>query len=487
MSRQGWYAFLYPRQGDVEGSMGRNAAGHDHSTQHLTDVDTRRVYARSGDGYAAIGWDYPGSTLLEVRILRSERGFAPAPYEAGAAGGQAVVYEAASGSFRDAGLHNGRRYYYTLFARHVGGEWVRWGEYELRPGVPATAVAGRLPAAFRRLCGRVLPVAAVLLCLTAFAASPDPAAAAGKGAPNADSAAVTAATKDPTVAAVLQGTAYQTSVAPWAGAAGAPAGATVTFTWPAANARAVAGSWPLLVTDDGKPPAPPYAAVVHHVRIADLTAVRVDVLLQDGRVLQILPLDGATQFKLREETWPPFSWFPWFTARPWVLVPVFLLIGAVVIARAWRRSRAWNRRLPSMTRHDRQFLGRLAIIILLLAGFAWQVYEAIYAARAPAVDPGGLNAGDLAALPLLLFPPALFLAALAMELTPTGHRVAWALVAFLAVGGSVYNLATAMTGTTTNLNLSYYILLAVLCLLAAPRAFSAGRMGWSRNSMPRYA
>jgi hypothetical protein len=298
---------------------------------------------------------------------------------------------------------------------------------------------------------------------------------------------VTAATADPTVAAVLRGTAYQTNVAYWGDAEGAPTGATVTFTWAAANARAAAGLWPLLTTDDASTPAPPYTSVEHRVRIADLSALQVDVLLQDGRVIQILPLDGETQFELREETWPPFSRFPWFTARPWVLLPVFVVVGAIVIARAWRRSRAWNRRLPSMTRHDRQFLGRLAVSIFLLAGFAWQVYEAIYAAGAPAVDPGGLNAGDLAALPVLLFPPALFLAALAMEMTPSGHRVAWGLVSFLAAAGSLYNLAAAVTGTTTNLNLSYYILLGVLCLLVAPRSFSAGRMGWSRITPPRYA
>lgn len=468
--------------------MRRSGAGHDHSMQHLTDVRTRRVYASSGDGYAAIGWDYPGSTLLEVRILRSEHGFAPAAHgdEAAAAAGQAVVYHDVSGSFRDTGLRNGRPYYYTVFARHEGRQWVHWGEHELRPGVPATAVAGRFPAAFRRLFCRLLPAAALLLCLAAFAPPPDPAAAASKVVQKPDSEAVTAATADPTVAALLQGTTYQTTVASWGGVEGAPAGATVTFTWAAAEARAAAGVWPLLKTDGGSP-APPYATVEHRVRIAHLTALQVDVLQQSGRVIQILPLDGKTQFDLREETWPPFSWLPWFTARPWVLLPVFLVVGVIVIARAWRRSRAWNRRLPSMTRHDRQFLGRLAVSIFLLAGFAWQVYEGIYAAGAPAVDPGGLNAGDLAALPVLLFPPALFLAALAMELTPSGHRVAWGLVSFLAAGGSLYNLAAAVTGTTTNLNLSFYILLGGLCILAAPRAFSAGRMGWSRNSLPRYA
>ncbi len=478
--------------------MRRRAAGHDHSTQHLTDVRTRRVHASSGDGYVAIGWDYPGSTLLEVRILRSDQGFAPEAHGgASAAGGgaasragQTAVYHDVSGSFRDAGLQNGCPYYYTVFARHPRREWVRWGEYALRPGVPATFVAGRLPAAARRLLRRLLPAAALLLCLAALAAAPGSALAAAGNAeqtPDAEAVtAVTAATADPAVAAVLEGTTYQTNVAFWGGAQGARSGATVTFTWPAADARAAAGFWPLLKIDAGETPAPPYVTVEHYVRLTDLTALQVDVLLQNGRVIQMLPLDGETQFKLREETWPPFSRLLWFTARPWVILPVFLVVGALVIARAWRRSRSWNRRLPSMTRHDRQFLGRLAVILFLLAGFAWLVYQAIYAAGAPAVDPGGLNAGDLAALPLLLFPPALFLAALAMELTPTGHRVAWGLVSFLAAAGSVYGLAAAITGTTTNLNLSYYILLGVLCILAAPRAFSAGRMGWSRNSMPRY-
>jgi hypothetical protein len=143
--------------------------------------------------------------------------------------------------------------------------------------------------------------------------------------------------------------------------------------------------------------------------------------------------------------------------------------------------------LPSMTRHDRQFIGRLSVILFLLAGLLWQVYEGVYAASLPAVDPTGFNAGDLAALPLLLFPPALYLAALALELTPTPHRVAWGLLAVVAGATTVYNLATAMTGTATNLNLTYYVLLGVLTLLAIPRAFSAGRMGWSRDSLAPHA
>jgi hypothetical protein len=355
----------------------------------------------------------------------------------------------------------------------------------LRPGEPAAPAAGRLPAALARLLRRFLPAAALALCLAALAIAPG-SASAGEATATADASAVSVATSDQTVAAALQGAPYKTTVTYWGGTQGAAAGATVSFSWPAADAHPAAGVWPLLKTDYSGTPAPPFATVEHRVRITDLTALRVDVLLRDGRVVQILPRDGQTQFELREETWPPFSWIPAFTSHPWVLLPLFVVVGLALLARAWRRSRAWNRRLPSMTRHDRQFIGRLAMILFLAAGLAWQVYEAIYAAGAPAVDPEGLNAGDLAALPLLLFPPAIFLAALALELSPAGHRVAWALVAVLAAGGSLYSLATATTGTATNLNLSYYILLGVLCLLAAPRAFSAGRMGWSRNSLPRY-
>ena len=55
----------------------------------------------------------------------------------------------------------------------------------------------------------------------------------------------------------------------------------------------------------------------------------------------------------------------------------------------------------------------------------------------------------------------------------------------LCGAASAYFLASAITGATTNLNLTYYILLAVLALISIPRAFSAGKMGWSRNA-PRY-
>jgi hypothetical protein len=126
------------------------------------------------------------------------------------------------------------------------------------------------------------------------------------------------------------------------------------------------------------------------------------------------------------------------------------------------------------------------VILFMLAGIAWMVYETVYAVKAPSADPGGSGPGDLTTLPLLLFPPALLLAAVILEFSPAPHRAAWGLVALLAGAGSLYNLAAATMGTATNLDLSYYILLGVVCLIAAPRAFSAGRMGWSRSMSPRY-
>ena len=73
-----------------------------------------------------------------------------------------------------------------------------------------------------------------------------------------------------------------------------------------------------------------------------------------------------------------------------------------------------------------------------------------------------------------------------LELSPAPRRGSWALLAVLCGAASVYFLATAMTGSTTNLNLTYYVLLAVLALISIPRAFSAGKMGWSRMAAPRY-
>lgn len=308
----------------------------------------------------------------------------------------------------------------------------------------------------------------------------DKASAIGSGA----AAAVAAAQADPGVAAVLEGTDARVEQAlPWGGTEGQPAGYRIEYRWPAAQSAAVDQEWPLL-RSDASTPEPPYDSTLYRVRASEVTGLQVDVLLDGSRVVQVMPQNGETEYILEEQTWAPFSWVPWFTADPWIVAPVFIALAVLLMVRAWLRSRAWNRRLPSMTRHDRQFIARVAVLLFLLAGFAWQFYEGWFAATGPSL--GSSSAGSLAALPLLLIPPGLFVAGLILELSPAPHRGSWALLAVLCGAASVYFLATAMTGSTTNLNLTYYILLAVLALISIPRAFSSGKMGWSRMAAPRY-
>ena len=61
----------------------RDGTHHDHSLETETDVAVRRLFAAAGDRCVTIGWDYPGRTLLEVRILRSAEGAAAGPDDAG--------------------------------------------------------------------------------------------------------------------------------------------------------------------------------------------------------------------------------------------------------------------------------------------------------------------------------------------------------------------------------------------------------------------
>jgi hypothetical protein len=471
-----------------------------HADEVNTDVNRRRVRARAHEDACTIAWDYPGRTLLEVRILRSTEHPAETADD-GLAQGQELVYQDVTGSFRDTGLDPGTPFFYTVFARHPGGEWVRWEEYSL----PSEPKAGK--SEFGRLWNKAvrnritpalcLGVAVAGLSLLGAGLSLPASASGGDGsgdekakteqpASSAADAAAAVAEGDPSIAAVLDGTgATIAKTTPWGGSPGEPAGYRIDYHWAADAAKAVNEVWPLL-RSDSSPPQPPYDTAEYRIRARDVSALQVDVLVDGGRVLQVMPVNGETEFRLQEQTWAPCSWIPWFTTNPWVLAPVFIALAVLFMVRAWLRSRAWNRRLPSMTRHDRQFIGRVAILLFLLAGFAWQFYEGWYAATGPFVDPGADSAGSLAALPLLLIPPGLFVAALILELGAAQHRGSWALIAVLTGAASAYELAAAMTGVTTNLNLTYFVLLAILCLISIPRAFSAGKMGWSRGPMPRY-
>jgi hypothetical protein len=99
-----------------------------HVDEVITDVNRRRILTRAHDDGFTIAWDYPGRTLLEVRILRSCGGPA-ASWDDGPDEGQELVYQDVTGTFRDIGLPPDGSYTYTVFARHPGGDWVRWGEY----------------------------------------------------------------------------------------------------------------------------------------------------------------------------------------------------------------------------------------------------------------------------------------------------------------------------------------------------------------------
>ena len=114
-----------------------------------TDVGVYRLRIAAGERGVVLAWDYPGSTLLRVRIVRAALGVsdaaAPPPLAAGdadAAGGDfpeavpeppgdsawRVVYEGGSGSFCDRDIVAGGRYRYAVFARDANGPWVLWRE-----------------------------------------------------------------------------------------------------------------------------------------------------------------------------------------------------------------------------------------------------------------------------------------------------------------------------------------------------------------------
>jgi hypothetical protein len=98
-----------------------------HARQHITDVNVRRLHVNSTEGSVLFAWDYPGSTLLHVRILRSGSGYAAGPDDGQRPGlDQLAVYEGDTGSFRDAQVTRRTTYHYTVFARAEGGPWTLW-------------------------------------------------------------------------------------------------------------------------------------------------------------------------------------------------------------------------------------------------------------------------------------------------------------------------------------------------------------------------
>ena len=102
----------------------------DRSKRVETDVNVYRLLlAALPGGVVALGWGYPGSTLLRVRILRAPAvGGTPTvlPVEPPEGDGWEVVYDADTGSFRDRGLPPGSRWRYAVYARDGDGPWTLW-------------------------------------------------------------------------------------------------------------------------------------------------------------------------------------------------------------------------------------------------------------------------------------------------------------------------------------------------------------------------
>jgi len=118
---------------------------NDRTQRVETDVNVYRLRLTAlAEGVVVFAWDYPGSTLLRVRIVRQAvAGAADAPLAeaAGVAAAAApaaadpepspdgswqVVYDGDTGSFRDRDLRPGDTWRFAVFARDGDGPWVLW-------------------------------------------------------------------------------------------------------------------------------------------------------------------------------------------------------------------------------------------------------------------------------------------------------------------------------------------------------------------------
>ena len=104
-----------------------------------TDVNRYRLRFSAGRQGVVFAWDYPGSELLRVRIVRAQG-------EAGGEAGEApaaplanppvnspwrIVYDGVTGSFRDTGVTKGASYRYAVFARLGDEPWTLWRDERL--------------------------------------------------------------------------------------------------------------------------------------------------------------------------------------------------------------------------------------------------------------------------------------------------------------------------------------------------------------------
>jgi hypothetical protein len=149
-----------------------------HATEDITDPGVFRLRVSAAPRAVVFGWDYPGSTLLRVRIQRSDEKFASEALQGVEpdkhSEGQRLVYEGDTGSFHDVDVTPGKTYFYTVWARPVVPEddispqaaavvkkerpdmyqvgWTLWAHKEVRAG--SVPLLLRLRLALARLRGR---------------------------------------------------------------------------------------------------------------------------------------------------------------------------------------------------------------------------------------------------------------------------------------------------------------------------------------------
>jgi hypothetical protein len=124
-----------------------------HAEQHITDPGVFRLSVSTGEGYVVFGWDYPGATLLEIRIVRSTEGFAKDRDDPARPVGQRIVFQGIGASFRDTDVELGTTYFYTVYARRRDDlEWTRWSRHRVVAGRPyRPGLTSRSLARLRRL------------------------------------------------------------------------------------------------------------------------------------------------------------------------------------------------------------------------------------------------------------------------------------------------------------------------------------------------
>ena len=99
----------------------------------------KHFHAKHGDGWVVLKWQ-AHDALEEWKVLRSRGEFAQTVEEADdpVETGQRIVYEGKDTDIQDTDVEDEVQYYYTVFGREPGGEWIGQAEVKVTPNGEAT-------------------------------------------------------------------------------------------------------------------------------------------------------------------------------------------------------------------------------------------------------------------------------------------------------------------------------------------------------------